>query len=346
MNPPSAIANRTLKLCNGAALLLCLLTYLLFEQVTHYREISGELLSNPAFDEGLKNWRSSKYVNRNQIGTIDLTNLNPNEVQSIWQLISTPHSRVMDITAVYSTRGVVQGLESWHNARLGVGGREPGGAWQWDFKGTVFASTGTTNLTNAHGIVIVPEGLEELRVEFELGGGTGEFRVHEIHAVAVTPLPHIAKLKGGLLVLWGCLGLIVIWMLVRAGHWFMILGGAVLIFLLLLIPHSQKEELLGWSNSWLPTLWDIDVDHLLLFFCFATYIVIHEQLSNKTTSKGWLVISLVSAAVSLEVLQYFTQDRTANLGDVLINILGSLIPMFAWLVIAQIRKSGLNIQSR
>jgi hypothetical protein len=40
-------SNRIFKLCNGLTLVLCALTYVLFEHIPHYAEISGELMTNP-----------------------------------------------------------------------------------------------------------------------------------------------------------------------------------------------------------------------------------------------------------------------------------------------------------
>jgi hypothetical protein len=313
--------NRIFKLCNGLALILCALTYVLFEHIPHYAEIPGELMTNPSFDEGLLGWQSSKYVSRDQVGTIDLSNSIPTEVQSVWQVIPVPESRALKVSAFYSTRNVKQGIESWHNARLGLGGRVREGAWQWDFKGTVFARTGTTSLGQATGIVLIPDDIEELRVEFELGGGTGEFRVHEIETAMVTLLPYIPKLMIVLQLGWGLLALVVLWTVIRAGFWLLVPGAGLMIFLLLIIPRSQKELLLHWSHGLWPTIWEFDYDHLLLFLFFSALVAICLRISHVVISRFQILVCLVMTAISLEVLQYFTQFRSANLNDTVSNIL-------------------------
>jgi hypothetical protein len=94
----------------------------------------------------------------------------------------------------------------------------------------VFARTGTTSLGQAAGIVLIPDDIEELRVEFELGGGTGEFRVHEIQTKMVTLLPYIPKLIIVLPLGWGLLALVVLWAVIRAGFWLLVSGAALMIF--------------------------------------------------------------------------------------------------------------------
>jgi hypothetical protein len=60
-------------------------------------------------------------VSGGQVGTIDLSYSIPTEVQVVWRVIPMPEGRALKVSAFYCTRNVKQGIESWHNARLGLG---------------------------------------------------------------------------------------------------------------------------------------------------------------------------------------------------------------------------------
>ena len=320
------ISKYAFMLCNGIALVLCVLTYALFEHVPHYTDTSGELMVNPGFNEGLSGWRSSKAVYRDQVGTIDLTNSNPEELKSIYQIIPTPKSRALRVSSVYSTRNVTQGAKNWHNARLGVAGKDESGEWRWDFRGTVFAQTGTVNLKRASKVVVVPEGVDELKVEFELGGATGEFRIHQIEAIAVERIPLVSALTSTIRGAWVILGALIGLIFAYNRLWLPLFTGIAASFLLIFIPKSQKDELLSWSSNWLPSLGAIDIDHLLLFLLLTTTLLLYAAIGRAKCSRHWLFVSLVFAAISLEIVQYFTLYRTVNLKDALVNVTGVCLP--------------------
>ncbi|MFT6434405.1 MAG: hypothetical protein ACJAVI_002454 [Candidatus Azotimanducaceae bacterium] len=305
---------------------------MLFESVPHYTEISSELITNPSFEEGLLGWDSSKYVNKDQLQTINLSNSNPNEIQSIWQLIPTPESRALRVTALYSIRNVKQGPENWQNARLGVAGRDQAGKWRWDFRGTVFSQTGTANLVHASRVVVIPDDVDKLKVEFELSGTTGEFRVHEIKTAAVELLAAIKVLRFSLEIAWAFLGALIFLLFLYYRLWFPVFGGTALVFLLLFIPKSQKDELLYWTSGWLPSLWQIDFDHLLLFLLLSSSVLIYIKLSGRAHSIFWIMSSFVCTAISMEVLQYFILFRTVSFGDGAINIAGVLLPVGVYIL--------------
>ena len=315
----------------GTALLLCLLTYLLFEHAIHYENVSGELLVNPAFNDGLVGWRSSRFVDREQVGTIDLSNRHPSEIQSIWQVIPVPHTRAIRLTAVYSLKGVAQGVKTWHNARLSVGGRRHEERWRWNFRGTVFGGSGTVNLGQSTAIVQIPEDLDELRIEFALGGGTGEFRVHKIETAMVRPINHIEMLIDILKLCWAVLGVIVMFFMISRGLWMIFPAVGLLMFLLVFIPKSMKEHLLFWSRefwaTFSPSTWQIDFDHLVLFMLLSIFVESYLRLSKIPISGFRLLISLLTVAISLEILQYYIQYRRVNFGDAIVNMIGVVIPL-------------------
>ena len=330
MNPLVNVWEHAFRFCIGLALVLCLLTYVLFEHVQHYESVSGELLVNPTFEQGLLGWRSSKLVDRDQLDTIDLSNWHPAEMQSIWQVIPVPETRAMKLTAIYSLKDVTQGLERWHNARLSVGGRRQQEKWRWDFRGTVFEGTGTLTQGLSTAIVLIPKGVNELRVEFGLGGGTGEFRVDEIQTAMVKPKYHIVMLIEVLKFCWVALAVMVVIAMISRGLWMTVPVVSLIMFLLLFIPKSQKEHLLEWSDalwsSFLPASWQIDFDHLVLFILLSTFVDIYLKLLKTSIAGYRVLLSLVTIAISLEVLQYFADFRRVNLGDAAVNIIGAVIP--------------------
>ena len=330
MNPLVNAFEYVFWFCIGFASVLCLLTYVLFEHVQYYESVSGELLVNPTFEQGLLGWRSSKFVNRDQLDTIDLSNWHPAEMQSIWQVIPVPETRAIKLTATYSLKDVTQGLERWHNARLSVGGRRQQEKWRWDFRGTVFEGTGTLNQGQSTAIVLIPKGVDELRVEFGLGGGTGEFRVDEIQTAMVKPKYHIVILIEALKFFWVALAVMFVITMISRGLWMTVPVVSLIMFLLLFIPKSQKEHLLEWSDTlwsaFFPPSWQIDFDHLVLFVLCSAFVEIYLRLLKTSIAGYRVVLSLVTVAISLEVLQYFTDFRRVNLGDAAVNIIGAVIP--------------------
>jgi len=342
MNPLVNAFEYVFWFCIGFASVLCLLTYVLFEHVQYYESVSGELLVNPTFEQGLLGWRSSKFVNRDQLDTIDLSNWHPAEMQSIWQVIPVPETRAIKLTAIYSFKDVTQGFQRWHNARLSVGSRRQKEKWRWDFRGTVFAGTGTLNQGQSTAIVLIPKGANELRVEFGLGGGTGEFRVDEIQTAMVEPRHHIVVLIEVLKFCWVALAVIVLIAMISRGLWMTVPVASLIMFLLLFIPKSQKEYLLDWSDafwsSFLPPSWQIDFDHLVVFILLSTFVDFYLRFSNTSIAGYRVLLSLVMAAISLEVLQYFTDFRRANLGDAAVNIIGAVIPFGIWRVLVVVTR--------
>ena len=330
MNPLVNAFEYVFWFCIGFASVLCLLTYVLFEHVQYYESVSGELLVNPTFEQGLLGWRSSKFVNRDQLDTIDLSNWHPAEMQSIWQVIPVPETRAIKLTAIYSLKDVTQGLERWHNARLSVGGRRQQEKWRWDFRGTVFEGIGTLSQGRSTAIVLIPKSVNELRVEFSLGGGTGEFRVDEIQTAMVKPKYHIVILIEALKFFWVALEVMVVITMISRGLWMTVPVVSLIMFLLLFIPKSQKEHLLEWSDTlwsaFFPPSWQIDFDHLVLFVLLSAFVEIYLRLLKTSIAGYRVVLSLVTVAISLEVLQYFTDFRRVNLGDAAVNIIGAVIP--------------------
>ena len=331
MNPLINACDFALRFCIGSALLLCLLTYVLFEHAQHYESVSGELLVNPTFEDGLLGWRSTKFVNRDQLDTIDLSNWHPAEMQSIWQVIPVPETRAMKLTAIYSFKDVTQGIERWHNARLSVGGRQQKEKWRWDFRGTVFEGTGTLNQGRSTAIVLIPNDTNELRIEFGLGGGIGEFRVEEIQTAMVKPRLHIVILTEVLKFCWIALAVIVVIAMISRGLWMILPVVSSIIFLLLFIPRAQKELLLEWSDTlwsaFFPPSWQIDFDHLVLFMLFSTFVDIYLRFLKISIAGYQVLLSLLTVAISLEVLQYYSDFRRVSLEDAAVNMIGVVVPL-------------------
>ncbi len=301
---------------------LILLTIALFEKVEPYVDISAELLMNPSFQKGPAHWQISNTLNAWHSGAIRLMNQDRNSGVSLRQIVKKPTSGYVRLAADARLEGVVPGPEAWQKARIGLLGRESGGEWRWDFKGTLFSVDGDQLLRDCSTVIKIPDKYVEIRVEIELTGATGIFIVERVSLKEVEPRLIFNILAAVLLISWSGLLITLLLFLLRTPNRLSIVVALLIIFVLLLIPEGAKQSIqsaLAIGDSNFP------MDHLLLF-SLSTLLVLFETEKHHIPVIQ-VIGGLVTFSVSTEVLQYFSSHRSPAVLDELTNLLGISVAM-------------------
>lgn len=323
---------------NSVALLLSLLTWLLYEKVDHFTDVGDELLQNHSFESGLAGWHSSRNVDKDQVHTVNLSNWKSTEGHYIHQSLVNPASSIVRISADIEIVNVKIGPEGWQSARIDVFGRETGGKWRWDFPNTLFQETGTLKLRNISKVIHIPDEYSEIRVESELTGGTGTFLIERISLTEVESLLSVKLLTYLLLACWLALGLGSTIGLISLKMWLPSTTMAFIGVLLLLIQESFKLEILQRLEEWIPVINNFPFDHLFLFF-MATLIICFSTSGKQNAALWQVVFSLVTFSLATEVLQYFTTHREPRLLDSIMNLVGILSATLLFLFIQSFGRS-------
>lgn len=329
------LQHRRFVLLNGVALLLCLLTSLLYEEVDHYIDVGGELLQNPSFDAGLTGWHASRNVRRDQEHFIDLSSRQATEGHHIHQTLGRPASGMVRVSAD-ADLAHVKGGDSHQRARIDLYGRKVSGKWQW--LQNLFTAVGTVTLTNVSRVIPVSEEFTEIRVEAELTGGTGTFLVDRISLIEVESRLSVKYLTHVLLACWVALGCGIVVVLVRLKLLFPVGLMAVVAILLLLIPESFKLEILDRLNYWIPGTDYVPLDHLLLFF-LASVIIYYSTRRVPGAGLWQVTLSLITFSLVTEILQYYTVHRDPGLQDGIVNLVGILAAVAVFRILEFSRKA-------
>ena len=304
-------------LFDAIALLLAAATWIVFMAVDGYRDVSGELLVNPSFDAGLDGWRASKDVNRNQKGTIDLSNSSAGGSLLIDQDLARPASGFVRLTADVRIRGVRLGPESWQGARIDVLGQDSNGQWHWDFPNKLFSVTGTRDLHGVSQVIGIPRTFSRIRVECELTGGTGTYLVDRVSVREAAPLASVVGVKWALLAAWALLAGLSVAALMRRRAWreatVLAAGGAFLLF----IPDALRlrvEAMTEFPN------FHLSLDHLALF-AVMTVLTLPEGIGVRSSQRH-SIWHLAILGVAVEAIQFYLPGRTTEFVDILSNFLG------------------------
>ncbi len=293
-------------------------TWFVHQKLDRYMDKEPQLLVNPSFSQGSVGWSMSTLAEVTDEGVLVLDNPLPGSSRYAWQMLKAPSSGYLRICAEADIRNVQRGPEVWHKARVDVLGREPGGDWKWDFPNTLFSVTGTVQFVDYCKVIPVPESYPELRVEAELTGGTGVFRLNGISAREARPRDAVVHLSRGLLAGWILLGAAGLFMLLRKG---MVFSTGVALFalgLLVWLPESVKHSLLDGTGLGTATLGGLPLDHLLLVFP-ASWMVLYESRWRGMPFLPVLIL-LVTFAVSTECIQYYSNHRNPQLLDAVANL--------------------------
>jgi hypothetical protein len=289
--------------------------------VDHYSDVGTELLENHSFEAGLSGWRSSRGLEKDHLGRVDLSNWKTSAGKYIHQTLSKPASGIVRISADAQISNVTLGPAVWQSARIDVLGREAEGEWRWDFDNTLFQKTGTHVLRNTSKIIHIPDEYSEIRVEAELDGGTGSYIVERISLSEVESKYPVRFLAYLLLACWLILGIGIIAALARLQMWVTVFALCLTSTLLLLISESLKLEITVRLEYLVPGVNDLAFDHLLLFFLLTTILCYNVSITQ--ISDIWpLLISLVIFSLATEALQYYTSHREPRLLDTFANIAG------------------------
>lgn len=322
---PVAHSKRLLSIVLVAAISMNIGTLLLFEQVDAFRDVGGELLSNPAFDHGMAGWEG---VNIGEVlaGAVVLVSDGGDEPHILRQVVRTPESGLVRLTASARLENVVQGPLGWHKARVGLLGLDADGNEFWDFSGTLFAKAGTHRLDRISRVIKVPKRYRSISVEAELTGGSGALLLESMSLTEVVTRPRVELLRSCVFVVW--LGLLLMAIVVA----WRFLGGYEALFLatgaglLLFLPTPLRQ---GLQAAISPAQWPVSIDHLLLFVVLGM-VILRRSGANFRRSTIYRIVALLVMAVSLEVVQYYVPGRTPDLRDLWSNLAGIGLSLAFW----------------
>jgi len=337
--------------------------------MTRYQLIGEELISKPAFAEGLKKWK----VNRGDgeiltdAGIVTFANGSPKSSTLIFYTFPVPlQGEAVLVQAEILVDGVRGGNRPYEKGRIYLVGRDFGGNLMWSNRHVVSLHRGTADWEEkSQAIPFNPE-MTEMVLGIGLQNATGVMQVRNLSLHVVNELSSFWILSTFLLVSMVC---VLMWHAVRlfrfegrrlagAGTW--ILGAFIVIGVSL--SGGLKNELLHYINALWPLASSpmemieepavslgIDLashQHISLdklgHFVFFALITIYARKDFPTVRGPILALNLLIFAATTETFQFFTFGRLPSFMDIGIDSAGILVG-FAYISLASAyRKSDLK----
>ena len=277
-----------------------------FLLVPRFQLESHELIANPGFDDGTRDWLVRPAQSTTQSDEILMGE--GSTLTSVRQWMGHPgadHVLVRVRFSVFAEAGA-QGT-----ARADIYLRaEDTGKPEWI--APVFARTSTTGSQIESTIIRLPRS-GDVQFEAEIIGPGVTMLLDEVSVRGATQAPWDGPGTLVLALCWGLLAAIIIAQLTRHGDWLVVGAGALLLGLLVLLPAPVKLAIRSVIGDGGPVSWD----HLLPMFLTGIVIAM-------STSWRMATVALVTLAIVLEVLQLFVEHREPLVADAVANAVGAV----------------------
>ena len=201
----------------------------------------------------------------------------------------------------------------------------------------------------------VPLNTEQIRVEVVGRGYGGQYRLEHAALQALAPNP--ARWLARLIVTMAWCALMVVaarWTRQRVGTrglLMLVLAGSVIVWGVSLnerLGHSALDALLNgplWQTLGLPDLhrWMLfKIGHALAFALTTFIALILFCNDRKGISVAFVMANVAVIAVASEALQRHLLDRSAEPGDVVIDMLGASLALLTWTVLVRLPRTWLK----
>jgi hypothetical protein len=335
---------------HGVLLLFCLLDLLAFAWLTPYDTLAPQLLENPDFSQGLQGWKLEGEAGSLHVGDGTLTIYHGTASDSTSLLQCHPAALLPErllLSARGSSRGVVRGEKSWHEARVDLVGYDTQGEGNYRVSTRLLGMDGDQPWREARRVYENSGDYQRICVEISLYGASGQFQVQALSLYRAQPNTTYRTVSLLLLTGWGLLGL---W-LGKAlfsyyrhqpqGRYLLIVFTLLLVGILMpqMLRTSLEVQILSMLSHlgitltptdtlhhgsvfdlW-PQRWDLSkLSHLFGFTLLSGLIFSERRAAFVERFFGLLLL-----AVATELLQFYVPDRTPRLSDVVVDSLGILL---------------------
>ena len=314
------------------AVLLAVITTVLFTWPDHYVPLGGERLLDGTFagsgdgpPAGWETDRPDQVLVRGGVLALEATRRHPSVY--VRQSVATKGEEIAwRLTAELRTLGVVAGPEGFERARVYLLGRQADGTFLADPQGDLLRLAGTTDWTTYAGTVPAPGEATAATVIVRLHQAPGSVELRRISLVGLGLAPAFKRLAAVLALCWAA---VILWegaLLARQADSRPLFGGlavaGVIGLVLLVAPHIVREQVIGWSaralNGLLPKELVAKLGHFLIFAIVAGLLRLSSPRSPPALQLG---ILLLAASIG-EVLQFLSVGRTPSLRDLAVNVAG------------------------
>lgn len=246
------------------------------------------------------------------------------------------HGKQYRISVEAGTRNVVGGSEDWENASVRVMYHSDSGE-RLD-SSFVASMRGTEEMQAYVSDIRLSDEVSSIVIAIMLSNSTGEMFVENlvVSEMKESPVYFIAKLFG--IFAWVVIAFyFLLYRKIRLNLW--IVGFGIVTMVLMVLPDAAIRagsdlfllktgwsSYLGQENSFFP--YELDVSllaHLFVFFIIGILVA----LIWPTLSTGFLIACLITFAFFTETAQLITFDRSANIKDISIDIIGASLGYLA-----------------
>jgi hypothetical protein len=319
---------RSFLACMAVAALLSALTVATFALVPRYQDQGEPVADNLDFRSGFAGWQTSGIItlDETELGHATLQNRDPGQIVHLYRQINLPRGRThLLVSADVATSQVQAGEEDWHRARIFFGQQAPDGSFLWHRPHDVALLVGTSGRHNVREVFEIGPTIGHGLLGIELAHATGMFEIANLRVERLEELTGF-RLAATLVVAVWCL--LVAWVGFRiidsidSTRLRILLGVTAAVALVgVFMPTTIRQTMVNAfaSGFGLQGMEPDSIGHMAIFALLACVVRWgRRQDPLLCHGTGWLMV-----AVSTEVLQLFTADRDASLGDWLADAIGA-----------------------
>ena len=327
-------------------LLLSIGTILFFNLYDRYVVIGPELITDNLFSSNLTKWEPSGQdisVPTVGAGIARLYSDNPAIIVDLSQTIpNAARYPLLRLSCDIKTSNVPQGQGGWNTARVILVSHDQSGAPMYLLPHALANLYGTHDWGHYEGVFAVNAGTTKVRVSTQLAQTTGTLWVKNMSLRPLAEVVSFRKYRNIAMILWATAAVWIAaplaWSAFSSIHRAAVIACAFVIVLSVLMPETFKEHIGNIlfpslakqslaspeSNTFrfiplLPTLDIYKIGHFVLFMTLAAIAFYRRPyLASQSKIFGYLLLF----ALVTEVLQLFTNGRSAQFGDVLIDSAG------------------------
>lgn len=330
----------------SALLLLSLGTILFFNLYDRYVVIGPELLTDALFSDNLTKWEPSGQdisVPTTGAGIARLHSDNSEIIVNLSQVIpDVPRYTLLRLSCDIKTSNISQSQGGWNVARVILVPHDAKGEPMYHLPHTLVHLRGTHEWGNHAGVFAVDATTTKVRLSVQLAHTTGTMWVKNLSLRPLAEVVSFSQYRIIAIILWATaavwIAMPLAWSAFSNMHCAVVIACALAIVLSVLMPEAFKEHIGNilfpslakqsfaspGSDTFrflplLPTLDIYKIGHFVLFMTLTT-ITFYRRPYPGSQSKifGYLLVF----ALVTEVLQLFTNGRSAQFGDVLIDSAG------------------------
>lgn len=333
---------------------LCMASVGFFNGFPRYQIIGEELLANPNLNHGLAFWGGQQnhvfQIPEDQGGGARLVASNGNGLLAIGQTLDSQFTEaLLLLRCEMKSTNVVNGIRDWETARVVLISKNRAKQAMYQRPHVLATLSGNHAWQRMEQVFAIDDEVGSLEVAAQLVRSSGEFEVRRFSLRPVLLKTSFVQVRWLLLAAWL---LLTLWLLkpllqasLRSGHHGLVLLLVFAILLGVLTPHDIKAAFAeavspGAMQSHaevvvkqamdqqyfnlaaeLPRLDIFKAGHFLLFALLAMALWLGKAYR---LSLGALLGYLLLLATASEVLQLFSPGRSAQLGDIAIDMAGAL----------------------